>query len=108
MKQKIRAFGVAFFCTLLLAGLLCGFAVADINTRGTGYGDFAPFARVSAETAPLTYDIAFFGVEYELSLKWLPQAASCAKKAQAFIPVRYKAYAMAVTYSVLGATRELS
>ena len=96
MKQKVRAFSIAFFCTIMLICLLCGFAVADSNTRKTGYGDFVPLAQASSTSNPLVYDIIFMGEGYKLSFTWLPKAAEHAQQVQRFLPLRSKAFAMAV------------
>ncbi|MEG0272360.1 MAG: hypothetical protein RR639_04950 [Hydrogenoanaerobacterium sp.] len=95
MKQKVRSFTAAFLCTLLFLCLLCGFALADANTRKNGYGSFVPVAELCFTAEPLVYDIVLFGEEYSVSFKWLPVVKKYIWQLQRFVPLRYKAFGMA-------------
>lgn len=90
MKRKLKLFGIAFFCTLLLVGLLCGFALADNNTRQTGYGDFVPLLEAGASETPLVYEVAVMGTRYRLSLEWLNPVASLAQRASPYAPAKLR------------------
>lgn len=85
MKRKIQLFCLSFFSTLAVVTLLCGFAVADENTRSTGYGSFVPMFSVS-QTDALHHRISVMGNGYNISLESVNTAAKYAQKLVCFVP----------------------
>lgn len=100
MKIRWRCFMLAFVCTLLLCCLVSGFAVADANTRETGYGEFVPLWQLEESGQPLHLDLAVFGARYDVSFEWLNTAAGWAQKASPFAPAGAR---LAVKVGALGA-----
>ncbi|RPF43160.1 hypothetical protein EDD70_2120 [Hydrogenoanaerobacterium saccharovorans] len=98
MKNKIRIFGLSFFSTMVLMVLLCGFAVADNNTRQTGYGDFVPLLQ-AAQTDALHYNVSVMGEQYEVNVGCLNTAAGYLQKMSPYMPVKGR---LAVKLAALG------
>lgn len=85
MKEKIRLFTMSFFCTLAAVALLCGFAVADSNTRSTGYGEFTPMVTAQ-QVDPLHHRFSVMGESYEVCLDGVNTAAKYAQQLICFVP----------------------
>lgn len=80
---------MSFFCTLTAVALLCGFAVADSNTRSSGYGEFTPMVTAQ-RIDPLHHRFSVMGEGYEVCLDGPNAAAKYAQQLICFVPAGWR------------------